>query len=80
MIELKAHDKFYGRVLFEEHFPEFTENMHETEENGSFLVVAENTEGRVAKAKFRREWSPTGVFLMMYDAFFGTYIKSILVG
>ena len=79
MEALVLGDIVLGRILFEEVFPDYTEHKLESTENGCLLIVAENTDGRVVKAKFRRESSRTGSFLMMYDAFFGKYIKSVRV-
>lgn len=67
--------KWTCRVLFSEKFPDYV-NKEEYFDDKYYYIVGENLDGKVAKAKFRKEYSLSSAFIMMYDAFFGNYIIS----
>lgn len=68
--------KWQCRAMFGDNYPKFVCGMLEYSDDTYYYIEAEDLEGRVAKAKFRFEMSQTSTFLMMYDAFYGDYIKS----
>lgn len=68
--------KWHCRAMFGEKFPEYVHEVQESCDDRYYYIAAENLDGKVAKAKFRKEESQSSTFLMMYDAFFDKYITS----
>lgn len=79
-LNISSFDKEMCRIIKGDWFPAYNKEVKEREDNGAFFIEAENDEGRKLKLKFRREYMLTGIFLVMYDAFYGDYLTSERVG
>lgn len=79
-LNISSFDKEMFRILKGDWFPAYNKEVQEREDNGAFFIEAENDEGRKLKLKFRREYMCTGIFLVMYDDFYGDYLTSERVG
>lgn len=79
-LNISSFDKEMCRILKGDWFPAYNKEVQEREDNGAFFIEAENDEGRKLKLKFRREYMLTGIFLVMYDDFYGDYLHSERVG
>lgn len=79
-LTISSFDKEMCRIIKGDWFPAYNKEVQEREDNGAFFIEAENDEGRKLKLKFRREYMLTGIFLVMYDYFYGDYLTSERVG
>lgn len=79
-LTISSFDKEMCRIIKGDWFPAYDKNVEERSEDGQFFITAENEEGRKLKLKFRRESMLTGIFLVMYDDFYGDYLTSERVG
>lgn len=79
-LNISSFDKEMCRIIKGDWFPAYNKEVQERDENGAFFIEAENDEGRKLKLKFRREYMFTGIFLVMYDDFYGDYLTSERVG